>query len=205
MPFPTKRGWNLKLGPGSSMGCDSHFFLERRINNGPWGLDPSHKFGEDLRDGFLYPLEIPSLSGRSYYLFGLVAGVRSYDVTPIAQPRGLPSDVSKEILSYFTDYKPDFHTPTYLTPKELEKALNKYYKHIKREYSNADDEYVSSLRDAPSDDAFRYNVVLSDDFVRINSSIIKYIRSHLDWEKVENKLLGAKNKTEYRIIVWFDS
>jgi hypothetical protein len=187
------------------MGCDSHFFLERRVNNGPWHLDPGHKFLEDPRDGGVHPLEIPSLSGRSYYLFGLIAGVRSYDVTPIAQPRGLPNDVSKEILSYFTDYKPDFHTPTYLTPKELEKALNKYYKYIRKAHPETDELYLSSLIDAPAEDAFRYNTRLSDDFIRINSSIIKYIRSHLDWEKVENKLLGAKNKTEYRIIVWFDS
>lgn len=187
------------------MGCDSHFFLERRVNNGSWHVDPGHKFREDTRDGALYPVQIPSLSGRSYYFFGLVAGVRSYAVDPVAPPRGLPGYVSKEIQSYFTNYAPDFHTPTYLTPKELERALNKYYKHIKREYSNADEDYIASLRDAPVEDAFRYNAALSDDFVGINSSIIKYIRSHLDWEKVENKLLGAKNKTEYRIIVWFDS
>lgn len=187
------------------MGCDSHFFLERRINKGPWHVDPGHKFLEDPRDGSLHPLEIPSLSGRSYYLFGLVAGVRSYDVVPVAQPRGLPSNVSKEILSYFTNYKSDFHTPTYLTPKELEKALSKYYKSIKNEYTDADEDYVVALRDAPAEDAFRYSTGLNDDFISINSSIIKYIRSHLDWEKVENKLLGAKNKTEYRIIVWFDS
>lgn len=187
------------------MGCDSHFFLERRTNNGPWHVDPSHKFSEDQRDGVLFPLEIPSLSGRSYYFFGLVAGVRSHYANPIAPPRGLPGDVSKEILSYFNDYKPDFHTPTYLTPKELEKALNKYYKYIKKEYSDMLDLEYSTLSQAPADDAFRYKDSTGNFDARINSSVIKYIRSHLDWEKVENKLLGAKNKTEYRIIVWFDS
>lgn len=187
------------------MGCDSHFFLERRVNKGPWHLDPGHKLLEDPRDGGLYPAEIPSLSGRSYYFFGLIAGVRSYDASPVAPPRGLPDDVSKEIYSYFTDYTPDFHTPTHLTPKELEKALSKYYKHIKRQYPDTDKLYIASLDQAPSEDAFRYKNNLGDFEMRINSSIIKYIRSHLDWEKIENELLGVKNKTEYRIIVWFDS
>ena len=187
------------------MGCDSHFFLERRVNKGPWHIDPGHKYLEDPRDGSLHPLEIPSLSGRSYYLFGLIAGVRSHHSVAIVPPRGLPDDVSKEILLYYTDYKPDFHTPTYLTPKELEKALNKYFKYLKKENPSTDRFYSALLEQAPVEDAFRYKNGLGDLDIRINSSILKYIRSHLDWEKVENKLLGAKNKTEYRIIVWFDS
>lgn len=182
------------------MGCDSHFFLERRINKGPWRLDPKHIFREDMS-----PMGIPSLSGRSYYFFGLIAGVRSYEARPIVIPRGLPDDASKEVLSYFTDYAPDFHTPTYLTPKELEKALNTYFRYLKKEYRELGKRRCIELAQAPAEDAFKYYADVLSHEPRINSSIIKYIRSHLDWEKAENKLLGAKNKTEYRIIVWFDS
>ena len=176
------------------MGCDAHFFLEKRIGRGKWHLDPSHRFAGTE------PLEIPSLSGRSYQFFGIVAGVRERNVKrPIAEGRGLPADVSKVLEDFFKDDSYGFHSPTHLSPKELERALKRYNTFIKKM-----DKSNINLFDAPADTAFLYQDIYRSD-CRISGAIINYIRSNLDWERAENLLIGAKNKTEYRIVVWFDS
>lgn len=178
------------------MGCDSHFFLEKRVNKGLWQLDPGHDV-YDTQD--MDPASIPSLSGRSYHFFGILAGVRHPVLKPIAPGRGLPPDLSDTLRKA---YRPEwYHSPTYLTVKELERALNRFAKHVKSREPSGVEESI----DAPTEDAFRYSDDFSISDVRINNSIIKYIRSNLDWEKAENRLLGSKNKTEYRIILWFDS
>lgn len=178
------------------MGCDSHFFLEKRLNKGPWQLDPGHDFFDDER---VEPAPIPSLSGRNYYFFGVLAGVRHSVIKPIASGRGLPSDLSDVLRKA---HRPEwYHSATHLTVKELERALKRFAKHIKR----SDLSGAEAAIDAPVENVFKYDLDWSSAGMRINNSVVKYIRSNLDWEKAENKLLGFKNKTEYRIILWFDS
>ena len=175
------------------MGCDAHFFLERRINKGDCHLDPSHRLDKEQND---FPREIPSLSGRSYYFFGIVAGVRAtYIRRPVAEGRGLPKDLSPLLKAYYAAY--DFHSPTYLSPKELERALKRYSTYLSRQ-----ENIKMNLLEHPAKDAFAYE---GTNIFTINGSVINYIRDNLAWEKAENELLGFKNKTEYRIIVWFDS
>lgn len=179
------------------MGCDSHFFLEKRVNKGPWQLDPGHNF-YDTR--VMDPVPIPSISGRDYYFFGILAGVRYSVLKPIAPNRGLPPDLSDTLRkAYKSEW---YHSATFLTVKELERALNRYAKYTKSSEGPLD---IEQHIDAPMEDAFKYSEDSSIALSRINNSVIKYIRFNLDWEKAENKLLGSKNKTEYRIILWFDS
>lgn len=49
------------------------------------------------------------LNGRNYFWFGVLAGVRNYDVTPIQTDRGLPPDVDVNAI-------PCFGTPVYGNP-----------------------------------------------------------------------------------------
>lgn len=180
------------------MGTDSHFFLERKTNKGPWCLDPGHKFEED-RLGVVRPLSIPSLSGRNYNFFGLLAGVRQCSIyaKPIAANRLLPQDVCSELKSLYEQKEYHFHNATYLTPRELEKAINRLAR------SNRDDWPDAPLiLNTPARDAFDYD---AQDIFRINDAVVSYVRSYLDWEKAENVLLGTKNRTRFRIILWFDS
>lgn len=54
--------------------------------------------------------------GRSYALFGLLAGVRGH-ASPISGPRGLPRDchpVTRELIG-----DPELHTPSWLTLDEM--------------------------------------------------------------------------------------
>jgi hypothetical protein len=57
--------------------------------------------------------------GRNYYLFGILAGVRNGLITPIAEPKGLPKDVSKPIKELSERWNGDGHSHTWLSLKEL--------------------------------------------------------------------------------------
>lgn len=82
------------------MGCDIHLHAEKLVD-GKWvhivpptGVD---SFGDD----FGYTPRW--YRGRNYELFAVLAGVRNYgDITPIAEPRGIPGDISEETFQDFT-------------------------------------------------------------------------------------------------------
>lgn len=165
------------------MGTDVHFFLEIRKNEGPWDIHPKCE-----------GTSIAALSGRSYVLFSLIAGVRSHGSKILFPPRGLPEDASDYIKTYFEASALDYgyHTPSWLTPKELKFALDKWVKMVKNEY-----ESVPSMKD-PYRDPF-------NEPYRIDFTPIMFINQTLDWEKAENLILGTNNKTEFRFIFFFDS
>ena len=91
------------------MGCDIHVKLEASNGSG------FYKEGE-------------LLSGRSYTLFSIMAGVRG-DETPLVPPRGLPDDVSYTVKREAEDLFSDigWHTPSWYTLDELKK-IKKIYK-----------------------------------------------------------------------------
>jgi len=89
------------------MGCDIHFFVERKVN-GVWEL-----VGD--RDTFY--------SDRNYVLFSILADVRNgsgeYMRIPISEPKGFPDDMSQTIKSYDEQWSGDWHSKSYLTIKEI--------------------------------------------------------------------------------------
>jgi len=107
------------------MGCDIHLYIEEKTADGwkivpapntggygsehPWrdGLDD--QVDEDLREWY---------ADRNYSVFGALAGVRGA-VTPISGPRGFPSDISQEVADEAASWGPDWHSKSWLTPKEL--------------------------------------------------------------------------------------
>lgn len=88
------------------MGCDIHMYGEAKNADGSYRRV---EVGDALGD-------------RTYGRFGFLAGVRNYSgVTPIAEPRGVPADVSPEVgeeLGYG-----DLHSVSWLTLAEL-RAFN---------------------------------------------------------------------------------
>jgi hypothetical protein len=92
------------------MGSDIHLHTEIKVN-GVW-----HHYSN------------PRIS-RDYDLFAKLADVRNDDeITPIAEPRGLPDD-----LSFTTKFDADYwgrdgHSHSWLTGKELAEALRWYDK-----------------------------------------------------------------------------
>ena len=62
------------------MGCDIHSRAERKNADGKWEVIPG-----------IHPFD-----GRSYGMYGFLAGVRNYSaVTPIAEARGIPEDAPR--------------------------------------------------------------------------------------------------------------
>jgi hypothetical protein len=83
------------------MGCDIHTFVEQQTPTGWEHLEIQEVF-----------------DWRSYHLFGWLAGVRNYSqVPPIAEPRGLPADVSREVEKESNDL--DWHSRSWLSADEL--------------------------------------------------------------------------------------
>jgi len=92
------------------MGCDIHLWVEKRDFDGRW--QPAEAYSEDG----LYQSEL--YHGRSYKLFSLLAGVRSDgSIEPIAEPRGLPQDMSQILYDLAPDYAD--HSHSWLTLREL--------------------------------------------------------------------------------------
>jgi hypothetical protein len=54
---------------------------------------------------------------RNYTVFGVLAGVRDQNVTPISKPRGLPPDVDPTLRNELD--VSDYHSLSYLSLKEI--------------------------------------------------------------------------------------
>jgi hypothetical protein len=94
------------------MGCDIHIHVEQQRDNGAW---ERVEWPNADRENFISG----PFDWRSYGLFGFLAGVRNYsEVPPIAEPRGLPDDVSVGVREAHDD-DPDWHSATWLTVTEL--------------------------------------------------------------------------------------
>lgn len=90
------------------MGCDIHAHLEAKEEHG----------------ARVYWISLAELDiWRSYVLFAKLAGVRnSYGLTPIAEPRGLPDDVSLRTKLDADEWGTDGHSHSWVTLAEIEKA-----------------------------------------------------------------------------------
>lgn len=89
------------------MGCDIHPYVEVRQQEG-WQkvhdiFENAYFREDDPLDDWNRPTSDRPYFGRNYTLFAILAGVRNYhEVSPIAQPRGVPPDVSSGILGEYT-------------------------------------------------------------------------------------------------------
>jgi len=83
------------------MGCDIHFHSEVKVN-GKW--EHYSEVGID----------------REYDLFAKMAGVRNYrGITPISEPKGLPTDISVVTRLDAEKWRDDGHSWSYFNSKEI--------------------------------------------------------------------------------------
>jgi hypothetical protein len=88
------------------MGCDIHMFVETET-----GADD----GPDWQ-----VRQFANRWDRNYGLFAHLAGVRNYgNVEPIAEPRGLPHDISAAGRALYAQDEDDAHSTSWLTVGEI--------------------------------------------------------------------------------------
>ena len=92
------------------MGCDIHTYVEIRDKDGRWRAVAPDEPG---RRGWAW-----GFRSRSSFCWAMLADVRNFDdIRPIAEPRGLPDDVSSEIRT--TAEELEGHTHSWFTLQEL--------------------------------------------------------------------------------------
>lgn len=89
------------------MGCDIHTLIERRLKP-----DDLWHVASDV--------SLPSLDGRNYNLFAMLADVRNKNgIQPIHDPRGVPEDIDPEHGDEIEDWGIDGHSHSWATVTEL--------------------------------------------------------------------------------------
>lgn len=88
------------------MGCDIHLHVEVKVN-GKW-------------EHYSHPR-----INRNYELFGIMAGVRDEDATPICEPKGLPCDLSLITQIDYSYDKGDAHSESWLNRNEIGQLLKR--------------------------------------------------------------------------------
>lgn len=109
------------------MGCDIHLFTERKrsinneqkwVNIDNWKVNPYYK--ENNEDGERKYNVNSAYRHRNYALFSILADVRnSSGNEPIAEPKGLPEDVSDVVKAESEYWGVDGHSHSFFTMKEL--------------------------------------------------------------------------------------
>ena len=108
------------------MGCDIHFYVEQRITDFDgktdfWRSIDVWEESEDCSGMLDCVRESQFYTGRCYWLFAKMAGVRNYggQIDPYCLPRGLPDDCSKVIRRESDRWGSDGHSHSFLTLDEL--------------------------------------------------------------------------------------
>lgn len=106
------------------MGCDIHMFLERkRSTDDVWHLDPGHKVITEYagtEDEYIHTSEL--CSGRSYELFGHLAGVRYME--NIVSPLGILKDASAGFITASKQWGSDGHSHSHISISKYKKILS---------------------------------------------------------------------------------
>lgn len=87
------------------MGCDIHFYLEKRENNRWVSADKwTTEFDKELDDDYTdVKWEDCAYKGRNYTLFSILADVRNNeDIDAISAPKGFPFNASPELFNQYT-------------------------------------------------------------------------------------------------------
>lgn len=169
------------------MGCDIHMYCEYKHKHGQekpkwvsadhYRVNPHYGVYEDESQWEVIHL----YDDRWYRLFGILAGVRDYEVKPIAEQRGIPSDCCKEIKKECDDYGCDGHSHSYLTLKELMDNRSKYI---------------------GKEDGYDVLGVIIDPLIQRTKEVF-HIYGYQNQDDV-NEII-AKSANDIRIVFWFDN
>lgn len=103
------------------MGCDIHMYVEYRFD-GKWVCGDHFEKNPYYNGIDHYEPEyslVKIYDYRDYALFGVLAGVRNYEVPCISEPRGLPDDCNDFIQKEYEAWEGDAHSCSWLTLQEI--------------------------------------------------------------------------------------
>lgn len=179
------------------MGCDIHTYVEKKID-GVW----TALYGESPYDNGKISLEGWLYTDRSYRLFAVLAGVRSYNdgIQPIAPPRGFPDDITKEVRNDFDGE----HTPSWFTLSEL-LAFDWHKPYLNKAYTTQEqaDRFLT-IGQTPGS----YRERLYDDMpclVEWSSPLIHPEHLFITEALYKLKYLSDGKHDDIRFIFWFDN
>lgn len=218
------------------MGCDIHLYVERQKKDGTWVRVPDSKgpkhpyYDPNADERHKEYFDKPEWNtGRDYMLFARLAGVRR-NVKPIAEPKGVPSDMSKSTAKDWKQGQGDWHTASYLSAKELldakdepwqfrhclsMKLYKEYMANGKTELPPEDDNFLwgrpSNLKLISNAEMERMLSLSAfwngDDYytdILIQDPNLE-ADMHL-WEKIVPAMLAVEpNPEKIRIVFWFDN
>ena len=222
------------------MDCDIHSFVEKKISKGRWSKitgfksDDYYEKSEYFSSDRFLKGDSP-LSARNYQQFAILANVRNGRgfagldtgdrVEPIAMPKGMPDDVSDDVLNASNEWGCDGHSHSWLTAKEINE-YDSEIKIIRRGFVSAK-VYEQFLKDGNPypycGGVYGDNVVIKEkgeclDFQKNNPT--KEVYTKIQWEvsarNAANWLFGGaldqlmarsenKKGDDVRIVFWFDN
>jgi len=113
------------------MGCDIHFYVETRQEDGSWKTADTWELSEYNEPGDPLSVDYKKAfySGRGYDLFSILADVRNgrgfagiktgEGFNPISVPRGVPKDACEQYRAVVERWDCDGHSHSHLTLAEL--------------------------------------------------------------------------------------
>lgn len=215
------------------MGYNIHMYVERQREDGSWERIPDTKAPK-------HPYYDPAKSAdhqisfdkprwcvvRDYTLFGRLAGIGDHEVIPIAEPKGVPNDMSLSIAEEWTTNQDCWHNASYFNAKEL-LAVKDEPLRFKRYLSMKNyKEYLNTGKIKLPKNYFIWewpkNLISNDEMERILSLMAFWdgteyytdllfespdikLDMHL-WEKIVPAMLAIEPDPEkVRIVFWFNS
>lgn len=184
------------------MGCDIHIYSESLIDNN-WVMQEKIA---DVNEGyssdpFYDTVDDENLFlGRNYFLFGILAGVRSWDDADF-DVKGLPDDLSHGINLLYKQWGNNAHTPSYITLQELKEWLDKEQYKGRKEVLEGniklwieDLEKINVGKVISSMKGFLSGKFMNEEYEYVTSVIQAWVDK-----------LSKRDGTDQRIVFWFDS
>ncbi|AXQ68941.1 hypothetical protein HOU00_gp184 [Caulobacter phage CcrPW] len=103
------------------MGCDIHFYVERRVD-GVWQAADTwvdDGYGDKGVEQLHVPYDAQYYSDRDYEFFGILAGVRRPQASPPVANEGVPGDACPEYLALVERMVGDAHSHSFFTLAEF--------------------------------------------------------------------------------------
>lgn len=174
------------------MGCDIHSYLEVRDSDGTWRHlpDPLKSAPGGPESGPTEPFPY-----RDYGLFGFLADMRNHSHTPvIAEPRGLPDDVTPAIRSDYESWT-GYFAASWLTVAEL----------LAYDYDQVFwDRRIERSYPLPNGGTYTDGAALADEGEGRRLPLREFLP---DWyfRRLAEMAKLADDPANVRVVLWFDS